>query len=409
MHQPIHIDRLYKKLFVKLVGGLVKRIGIKDIALAEDIVQETFLAAHQQWHENPPRHPEAWLFKVCKNIALKNINQTRAIDYTNESVFEERFESDGPGTDESLLMLVACANSRFSHKQQVIFALRYAAGFRVEQIAMLLGAPAETITKTLQRIRLIIREEKLILNYSRAAISPEVHAMLLKILYLMFCEGYKTSKGESILNTTLCEDALSLVQGIVKDTELSDPDAKALYALMLFNLSRFEARFTNEGDIVDLEQQDRTRWNQDMIALGIRFLNEAHTKDLSSYHIEGAIAYLHCSAKSFEETDWGKIVALYEQLLKFNESPFIQLNWAIAKFYGGQLAEAVSAMDDLGKISFINHYHLYHVALGKMLHRGKNYRAADEHYRRAIALTHHLPEKRYIEKLIALTSPYLTG
>jgi len=409
MSESINLDQLYKKLFVRLVAGLMRRVGIRDIALAEDIVQETFLAAHEQWKKDPPNHPEAWLFKVCKNIALRNSKRKATVAFNDQQVDAAVFEIVPHDLDEPLWMLAACANPRFSPKQQVIFALRYAVGFKVEQIALLLGSPPETITKTLQRIRAIIHDEKLMLELDSVAITPQVHATVLKILYLMFSEGYQTSRGESMLNTALCEDALSLTQTMVRDSKLSTKETKALYALMLFNLSRFEARFSADGEIIDLEEQDRSRWNAEMIALATHYLNKAKTDQLSTYHIEGAIAYMHSTAKSFPETDWSKIVSLYEQLVIQNESPFSQLNLAIARFYAGHFDQAMKTMEELGKISFINHYHLYHVAMGKMFTQAKQYSSACMHFTRAIPLTRHLPEKRYIEKLINRITPMLNG
>lgn len=384
-----------------MVGGLVKSIGIKNISLAEDVVQETFLAAQLQWIKNPPDNPQAWLFKVCKNIALKLIKEDSS-HYNIEEAFH--IPSHPDYTESAFNMLLACAHPRFSPKQQVIFALRYAAGFKVDQIAKILLSQPETITKTLQRIKVLIKTEKLELFTANLVVSTKTKNILLNILYLMFSEGYKTSSGKSILNTILCEDALVFTQAMIKNPDLSTPDARALYALMLFNLSRFEARFTVDGDLIDLEHQDRTRWNNDMIKVATHYLHESKTKQLSKYHIEGTIAYLHCTAPSFKETDWLKIVSLYEQLHLINGSPFIQLNLAIAKFYAGETEEAVLLMKELGTNTFIYKYHLYHVAMGKMLNSKKERPKAIQHYKRAIDLTGHLPEKKYIENLMEKTS-----
>lgn len=282
MNSTNSLDHLYKNLFAKMVGELVKSIGIKNISLAEDIVQDTFLAAQQQWNKDIPDNPQAWLFKVCKNIALKNINNKSTLSSIEEA-FDIPTEPDNYETDTTFEMLLACAHPRFSPKQQVIFALRYSAGFKVDQIAKILLLQPETVTKILQRIKLLIKTENLVLVPELRPAKPSV--ILLNILYLMFSEGYKTSSGKSILNTTLCEDALSFTQTIIKNPDLSTVDAKALYALMLFNLSRFDARFTKEGDLIDLEHQNRASWNGEMIRVAAHYLYEAKTKQLSKYHI----------------------------------------------------------------------------------------------------------------------------
>lgn len=386
-----------------MVGGLVKSIGIKNISLAEDAVQETFLAAQQQWVKSPPDNPQAWLFKVCKNIALKLIKEDSPHNNI-EDAFHLPSHPDYKEEESALNMLLACAHPRFSPKQQVIFALRYAAGFKVDQIAKILLSQPETITKTLQRIKGLIKSEKLELFATHRVVTTETKNILLNILYLMFSEGYKTSSGKSILNTILCEDALVFTQTIIRNSDLSTPEARALYALMLFNLSRFEARFTVDGDLIDLEHQDRTRWNGDMIKVATHSLYESKTNQLSKYHIEGTIAFLHCTASSFEQTDWSKIVSLYEQLHLINGSPFIQLNLAIAKFYSGNTEEAVLLMKELGTNIFIYNYHLYHVAMGKMLNSKNERPKAIQHYEKAIKLTSHLPEKKYIQNLMENTS-----
>ncbi|GAB1445163.1 hypothetical protein MASR2M41_08300 [Flammeovirgaceae bacterium] len=276
MTSATSLDCLYKNLFAKMVGGLVKSIGIKNISLAEDIVQETFLAAHQQWSKSIPDNPQAWLFKVCKNIALKTIKSESKHDSIDEA-FDILAKSDDTEADPAFEMLLACAHPRFSPKQQVTFALRYSAGFKVDQIASILLSKPETVTKVLQRIKLLIKSENLILFPEQRKTIPKT--ILLNILYLMFSEGYKTSSGKSILNTTLCEDALSFTQTIIRNPDLSNLDAKALYALMLFNLSRFEARFTKKGDLIDLEHQNRGIWNHKMIRVATQYLYESKTNN----------------------------------------------------------------------------------------------------------------------------------
>jgi len=391
------LDHLYKNLFAKMVGGLVRSIGIKNINTAEDIVQETFLAAQLQWTKAMPENPKAWLFKVCKNIALRHF-KNEPVNSNIEEAFYIPIETNNTQVDPAFEMLLTCAHSRFSPKQQVIFALRYSAGFKVDQIASILLSKPEAITKTLQRIKLLIKTENLVFSPEQPTATSQT--ILLNILYLMFSEGYKTSCGKSILNTSLCEDALSFTQVILKNPTLSTPDAKALYALMLFNLSRFEARFTKEGDLIDLEHQNRATWNSEMIKVASHYLYEAKAKQLSKYHIEATIAYLHCTADSFAKTDWGKIVSLYQQLHLINESPFIQLNLAISKFYAGHLSEALLEMNDLGTNTFIHNYHIYHVTLGKILDKKNERPLAIQHYQKAITLTGHQPEKKYIQNLI---------
>lgn len=403
MEAQATLDHLYKKNFSIMVAGLLKHVGITDIEEAEDIVQETFLAAHRQWEAKAPDQPEAWLFKVSRNLALKNIR-----DNKKRSTYELRTEDHVPyfsfsdsteNIDELLRIILACAQPVFSARQQLVFALRYAVGFKIEQIAFILGCPADTITKVLQRIRFSIRDKRIDFNRENFIVSDAQKKTLLKIIYLMFNEGYRTSRGRSLLNLELCEDALTLAREMAGNTVYHSQDAKALFALILFNLARFEARFDQDGEIIDLENQDRTKWNTEMIRLATHHLSKAQSKILSTYHIEAAIAYLHCIAPSFEQTNWNKVIKLHQKLIKLNESPFAKLNLAIAFFYGREIETAQKMLDDLKEITFINNYHLYHVAYGKLYVFKNEFNQASKHFRKAIELTLNEIERRYIQQL----------
>ena len=223
----------------------------------------------------------------------------------------------------------------------------------------------------------------------------------MKTIYLMFTEGYKTSQGKSILNLEICEEALSLVKSLINDRRLVSPEAYALYALMLFNLARFESRFDEQGELIDLENQNRTRWNQEMVQVAIQQLLHSKTEKLSGYHLEATIAYLHCTAESFQTTDWNKIVSLYQQLHKINESPFIVLNLAVAQFYSGNTSEALKKITALGKNYFLRNYYLYHVACGKIFRQLNDEASALQHFKEAQRLAPHQAEKIYIQKLIS--------
>lgn len=391
-----------------MVAGLLKHVGVSDLEQAEDIVQETFLAAHRQWKTRTPDHPEAWLFKVSKNLALKHIRDNKKREtqglHNSEVTSAATFLDIPHNGDELLRMMLACAQPVFSPKQQVIFTLRYAAGFKIDQIAFILGSPGDTITKTLQRIRLSLRNKQINFDTENYIINDAQRNSLLKIIYLMFNEGYKTSYGNSLLNIELCEDALELVKEMIHNSLYSSSAAKALYALMLFNLSRSEARFNEKGDIVDLENQDRSKWNAEMIRVAIHYLNESKSNTLTTYHLEAAIAYLHCTSPEFKQTDWNKIISLQQQLTELNNSPFAKLNLAITFFFGGQPDIAGHMLEELREFTFINNYYLYHVALGKLFRSKQEEQRAIAHFKKAIGLTNSETERRYIYRLLGIST-----
>jgi RNA polymerase sigma-70 factor (ECF subfamily) len=381
-----------------MVIALAKYTGLRDLATAVDIVQEAFAEAARKWETQMPDNPEAWLYRVCSNIALNKLRTIRKFESDgelNENSFA--YEIKDNNDDDQLLMLLACTHPNFSPKNQVIFALRYVAGFRIEQVANILGSPADTITKTLFRMRETIVKENINFEPDVAMATPAQKDVLLKIVYLMFSEGSKTSGGRSILNLELCEDALGLGLAIAGSPILSSPDAHALIAVMLFNLSRFEARFDENGDLVELEDQDRSKWNKDMIRVGLHHITQASLGGedrTSSYHLEAAIAWLHVSAPTFAATDWNKISALYEKLIAINNSPFVRLNQSIAAFYSGNVIKALHELKKLGESAFMQQHYLFHMAMGKVDHANSK-----KHFAKALELSPHEVEKRYIRKM----------
>ncbi len=385
-----------------MVIALARYTGLKELALAEDAVQEAFAEATVRWKKAIPDKPEAWLYRVCRNIALRKIRDNNATIPISKEVDHLLITQEDPGRsndDDQLMMLLACVQPAFSSRNQVIFALRYVAGFRIDQIATILGTPGDTISKTLQRMRDLIKNENLVLRSNIKSIRKEDISTLLKILYLLFSEGSKTSSGKSILNTELCEDAVSLTQSVVRSAELRCKEAYALFSLMLFNLSRFEARFDANGIPIDLEHQDRSLWNKDIIRVAVYHLNQSGGEE-SSYHLEAAIAYVHTTAPSFAETDWNKISLLYERLGKINESPFVKLSHAVAIFYAGGTEEALEKLKLLGETAFIQSYNLYHAALGKIYSSLPDKKKASTHYSRAIKLSSHEAERERLRRMM---------
>jgi RNA polymerase sigma-70 factor (ECF subfamily) len=183
------------------------------------------------------------------------------------------------------------------------------------------------------------------------------------------------------------------------DNHISDSDTAALYALLLFNAARLSARITPAGELSDLGEQDRTLWNDDLITLGSYYFNQSKCEDVSSYHYEAAIAYLHCHAKSFADTDWASIIQLYRQLLQNNPNPFIELNYAIALYYDSQKEKAFDALHDLQQ-TFLDRSYLLHAALGKLHWQEGEYYKSDLDLTKALSLTNFQVEKDFVKKML---------
>jgi RNA polymerase sigma factor (sigma-70 family) len=401
------IDQLYKQHFAKMVIALAKYTGLHDLSTAEDIVQDAFVEATRQWPAVYPDHPKAWLYRVCRNLAYRRLREGKlkrtASVYESEKTIQYQVDHlfNDEDSDDQLRMMYASVHPDFAPKSQVIFALRYVASFRIEQIAMLLGMHTEAVTKSLLRMREAIAQKNIRFPSSSLQRTSNRTPVVLKVLYLMFSEGYSSSQGKSLLNLELCEDALSLTQSIVRSTSLKCPEAEGLLALILFSLSRFESRFNKHNELVDLENQDRSRWNKELIRVAEYHLGRARNASYGTWHLEAAVAFLHSTAPSFAETDWKGIASIYTRILATNDSPFTRLNRAIAIFYSGDIDQAFTIMEQLGHSAIMHRYHLYHVAMGKFHLGRENHPEANKHFELATTLTRHAVEKEFIIRLIS--------
>jgi len=311
------IEILYKERFGQLISLILQSFRNLPIEWAEDIVQETFTAAALHWPKTGmPENPSGWLYLTCKN---KSINQLKKISKTADlslaktvSVAPDEISEDG-FKDAQLQMLMACCHPHLTPKTQMVLALKYVANLKVENIALQFGAEPEAIEKMLYRARQKIKSESLILSTRLYGYSVERLSVMHKIIYLIFNEGYKQSGEKISQGKIMCEDALMLNKFLF-DSPWCNPETKALQALMLFNIARFNARFDAQGNPVELEYQDRTLWDQSLIQLGGFLLTESEDSIFSPYHLEAAIAFVHCAARKFEDTDWEAICKYYEVL-----------------------------------------------------------------------------------------------
>jgi len=276
--------------------------------------------------------------------------------------------------------------------------LKYVANLKTESIAKALGITTDGIDKILARAKQRIKMENFFLKeptpQQLKIRLPVVH----KIIYLIFNEGYKASSGKEIIRQELCEESLMMTKSLL-DNHVCNSETAALYALLLFNAARLSARMTPGGELSDLGEQDRALWNDDLIAFGGYYLNQSKCENVSSYHYEAAIAYLHCHAKSFADTDWSTITQLYRQLLQNNPNPFIELNYAIALYYDSQKQKAFDALHDLQQ-TFLDRSYLLHAALGKLYWQEGEYYKSDLHLTKALSLTNFQVEKDFVKKML---------
>ncbi len=354
--------------------------------------------------------------------------------------------------DEQLRLLFACAHPDLSPKVQVVITLKYVINLKVEAIARALGMTVDGIDKLLLRARKKIREEKIFLAEPNAAGLVHRLPIVHKIIYLIYNEGYKPALGEAILHEELCGEALILSKALM-DNGLGDKATAALHALMLFNAARFGARFGPAGELLDLEDQNRELWSKPLIMMGCDFLRRAggldvggiegggrapggagafkgggvhglgrgiprdsairggaagaeqggaDTDGVTTYHYEAAMAWVHCTAKSWLLTEWRLISRLYERLLEWGPNPFVQLSYAIALFYAGERTTAFSILHQLLQMPVMNQYYLLNATLGKLYLLEGHPDRSREFFTRALGQTALVSEQEFIRRKMEL-------
>jgi len=417
------VDDLYKTHYGKIVSVLLTNFPDIPLESVEDAVHDAFAAALTAWAagthpastipSNPipsnsissnsiPSNPPGWIYTVCRNKMINLLREGQRLRPLPDQHAGVEPNFDGPSStfkDQQLNLLFSCAHPDLSPKVQVVITLKYVANLKTAAIAQALGMTEDGIDKLLFRAKKKIREEKLFLLDPGGLTGlhhrlPTVH----KIIYLIFNEGYKPSSGDEAVNEAMCEEALLLCKDIL-DLGHGDTATRALYALMLFNAARFGGRLSPSGELLDLDEQDRSLWNRPMIVLAGDFLRQSRSTHLSSYHYEAGIAWLHCSADSFAGTNWRLISRLYLRLLRMNPNPFVELNYAIALYYAGGKAKAFEILEGLLHQPFMNGYYLLNAALGKLYMLEGDAARAKQFFARTLEQTTHPLEVAFIHRL----------
>jgi RNA polymerase sigma-70 factor (ECF subfamily) len=395
-------DKLYKSHFGKMVTAMLQFSRDINIETAEDLVQDAFYVALSSWkHKGIPNNPAGWMYTVCRNNAINTLKKNKSFKNPFEDDYAIHAEAELDENifdDKKMQLLFACSHPRLSAKMQVVITLKYMANLKIESIAKALGITTDGIDKILARAKQRIRMENIFLKkLTREQLKKRLPAVQ-KIIYLIFNEGYKATSGKEIIRRELCEESLIMTKSLL-DNHICDSDTAALYALLLFNAARLNARITPAGVLSDLGEQDRTLWNDDLIALGTYYFNQSKCENVSSYHYEAAIAYLHCHVKNFADTDWTSITQLYRHLLQNNSNPFIELNYAIALYYDSKKQKAFDTLHYLQQ-TFLDQSYLLHAALGKLYWQEGEYYKSDLHLTKALSLTNFQVEKDFVKRML---------
>lgn len=400
------IPHLFRTEYRKIVAVLGKLFGLAHIEIAEDIASDTFLSATETWGQKGlPQNPTAWLYHVAKNKAKNYLQRDAlfenkiapALKKNNNETSEIHLDlSDQNINDSQLQMMFAICHPSIPAEAQIGLSLRILCGFGIEEIADAFLTSKETINKRLFRAKEKLRTEKIKMELPQPSEINERLGAVLMILYLLFNEGYYSISQNTTLRKDLCFEAIRLCYLLVENEFTNKPAANALLSLMCFHASRFDARVNQNGEMVLYEDQDTNRWNTELIAQGIYYLNHAASGNtLSKYHLEAAIAYWH-TQKTDTVEKWENILQLYNQLLQIEYSPIAALNrtYALSKANG-----KAAAIEEAEKLQLENN-HFYFVLLGE-LYKGIDDQKAKAHFQKAISLAKTQTDKQTIQAKLA--------
>lgn len=410
MEQQTIINNLFRHESGRMVAVLTRIFGLHNLQLAEDVVQEAFLKAMTTWKIGQmPDNPSAWLMQTARNKAIDIIRRQQYAGRYSQELLEQFREAEASVTqffheeeiaDSQLRMIFACAHPCLKPEDQIALTLKTVSGFSAPEIAKSLLTNEQVIQKRLYRAKEFIRTNKIQFDIPAGRELEQRLDTVHSILYLIFNEGYNSMKADEIIRKDLCAEAMRLCKLLTEHKRCSQPATFALLALMCFHAARFESRVNENNELVLLKEQDRSKWNTELIQIGHNYLNySASGNDLSVYHIESAIAAEHCMAPTFQDTNWERLLQLYDFLLKAKPSATVQLNRAVVIAELGNIAGAIEAILNIEKIDqLIATHYIYSAVLGDLYKRLSDAVKASAYLQQAHDLTSSDAEKKLIRE-----------
>ena len=405
VHQAI--NAVYTSESRRVLATLIRLLG--DFDVAEEALHDAFRAALEQWpRDGVPANPRAWLVSAGRFKAIDSIRRRKRFDALDDvggaadvAVEDESAWADPESVEDDRLRLIfTCCHPALARDAQVALTLREVCGLTTEEIAHAFLTPAPTLAQRIVRAKAKIRDARIPYQVPAPSELAERLDAVLRVIYLVFNEGYAASSGASLTRHDLSAEAIRLGRLLVE--LLPEPEAMGLLALMLLHESRRAARTTPAGELILLDEQDRSLWNRDQIAEGIRFVERALASRRSGpYTIQAAISAVHAEAPTASATDWAEIVGLYDALLRTDASPVIELNRAVAVAMRDGPAAGLALVERILDRGDLLDYRLAHAARADLCRRVGRTADARASYERALAMTRQEPERRFLERRIA--------
>ena len=408
------IDTVYRAEWGRVVAALIRRLG--DFDLAEEAAQEAFAAAVEQWAATGvPDFPRAWLIQTAQHKAVDRLRRRSSFDskvaaHPDSPLLRtvDEPDYDAPDVpDDRLRLIFTCCHPSLALEAQVALTLRTLCGLETEEIARaFLVAPA-TMAQRLTRTKKKIQVAKIPYVVPDARDIPARLDAVLRVLYLVFNEGYAATRGESLVRADLSAEAIRLAR-LLRDLMTPDPPAEAtgLLALMLLHEARRDTRLDADGIVVLLDEQDRSRWDRELIAEGISLVSAAVRGGGGDgpYALQAAIAAVHCRAARAEDADWADIVRLYDRLSAVQPSPIVSLNRAAAVAMAHGPRQGLAIIEAIAATGDLENHHLLHAARADLLRRLGAHDEAARSYTRALALVGNASERRFLERQLRMVS-----
>lgn len=403
------LDHLFRHRSGQMVSVLSRIFGFEKLDLIEDAVQDALVSALRNWpYSGYPENRSAWLIQVAKNRVLDRLKSKSSshealvdIDVPDDKNDPALFYSSEISEDQ-LRMIFACCHPAIPPDSRVALTLKVVSGFNVPEIARAFLAKEDSIAKMITRAKQKLRDNNVQLEMpAPSEISARLETVV-KVLYLMFNEGYAASEGAELVRKDLCFEAIRLCELLARHPVANTPKINALAALFLFQGARLSSRYDNEGELLLMSEQDRGSWDKPMLVRAMRYLAlSAGGDELSDYHLEAEIASVHALADNYEATDWRRILQCYELLQKRKFSPVVELNRIIvmAKLEGDK--KALAELEKFREDPQLKNYNLFYTTQGYLLAAIGERAKAAACYRVAISLTANEPVRRFIQKKIA--------